>query len=93
MEQTPPISLRGICSDYKSPVEYNAGHMKGVFVPSSSPYDVSSSARSQTSAMGGDGGAAENHPLIGGSMDSVENKLVLDSALFTEVTCIPMFPC
>ncbi|XP_052194434.1 beta-amylase 7-like isoform X2 [Diospyros lotus] len=76
MEQTPPISLRGICSDYKSPVEYNAGHMKGVFVPSSSPYDVSSSARSQTSAMGGDGGAAENHPLIGGSMDSVENKMV-----------------
>ncbi|XP_057463367.1 beta-amylase 7-like [Actinidia eriantha] len=79
MQQNPSASLRGICSGNKSSVEYNACRMKGVFVPTLSPYDVSSSSRSQTEAMvvaGGEG--AENYPLIGGSMDTVDNRQVID---------------
>ncbi|KAL6981959.1 Beta-amylase 7 [Sarracenia purpurea var. burkii] len=81
MQQSPPASMIGICSGYKSSTEYNACGMKGVFVPSSSPYDVSSSSRSHSGAMVGAGGeGAENHPLIGGSVsvDAVDNKQVID---------------
>lgn len=51
--------------------------MKGVFMPTPSPYDLSPSARSQTSALVGDGGEqTEIHSLIGGSMDTVNDKQV-----------------
>lgn len=44
----------------------------------SSPYDLSSSTRSHSSPLVGDGGEpAENHPLIGGSVNSVDDKQVL----------------
>ncbi|XP_059634168.1 beta-amylase 7-like isoform X2 [Cornus florida] len=75
LEQPPPASMKGISSGHQSFVEYNAS-MKSVFVPTSSPYDVSSSARSQTSGFLGDEGI-ENHPLVGGSMDTVDNKQVV----------------
>lgn len=76
-QQTPPTSLRGVSSGYRSSVEYNASRMKGVFVPASSPYDVSPSSRSHSAVVMGDrGGQAENHPLIGGSMDAVDDKQV-----------------
>ncbi|XP_059598971.1 beta-amylase 7 isoform X1 [Vitis vinifera] len=78
-QQTPPTSLRGVSSGYRSSVEYNASRMKGVFVPASSPYDVSPSSRSHSAVVMGDrGGQAENHPLIGGSMDAVDDKQVVD---------------
>ncbi|KAL2460691.1 Beta-amylase 7 [Abeliophyllum distichum] len=77
-EHTSPTSLRGISPGYQSTVNYNASHMKGSFVPTSSPYDVSSSARSQTSAMIGDGGGMQSDPPLGGSIDSVENRQVID---------------
>ncbi|CAA0813624.1 Beta-amylase 7 [Striga hermonthica] len=60
---TSPTALRGISSGYMNTVDYGSSHMKGVFVPASSPYDGSSSARSQTSAMIGDGDL-QNDPLL-----------------------------
>ena len=76
-QQTPPSSIRGVSSGYKSSLEYNARQMKGVFMPGQSPYDLSSGSRSQTSSMMGDGGEQrENHPLVGGSMDGVDEKQV-----------------
>ncbi|PSS24299.1 Beta-amylase [Actinidia chinensis var. chinensis] len=79
MQQNPSASLRGICSGNKSSAENNACHMKGVFVPTSSPYDVSSSSRSQMAAMVAAGGeGAQNYPLIAGSMDTVDNRQVVD---------------
>ncbi|KAL6323185.1 hypothetical protein AAG906_027465 [Vitis piasezkii] len=66
-QQTPPTSLRGVSSGYRSSVEYNASRMKGVF------------SRSHSAVVMGDrGGQAENHPLIGGSMDAVDDKQVVD---------------
>ncbi|GER46393.1 beta-amylase [Striga asiatica] len=70
---TSPTALRGISPGYRNTVDYGASHMKGVFVPVSSPYDGSSSARSQTSAMIGDGDL-QNDPLLGGSIDSIDNR-------------------
>ncbi|GLT60656.1 hypothetical protein SLA2020_334130 [Shorea laevis] len=77
--QTPPASVRGVSSGYRASVEYNSCRMKGVFMPTPSPYDLSSSARSQTSGMVGDGGEqTESHPLIGGSMEIVNDKQIVD---------------
>nr|QCU55235.1 beta-amylase [Camellia fraterna] len=96
-QQTPPATLGGICSGYKSSMEYNACPTKGVFVPTSSLYDASSSARSHMSAMVGDGGAAEIHPLIGGSMDTVDSKKVIDvpqklqERHFAGTPCVPVY--
>lgn len=76
-QQTPPTSLRGVSSGYRSSVEYNATRMKGVFMPASSPYDVSPVSRSHSAVVVQDrGGQVENHPLIGGSMDTVDDKQV-----------------
>lgn len=73
-----PASLKGVTSGYRSSGELNACNMKGVFIPSSSPYDLPSSARSQNSSIVGDGGGqTDSHPLIGGSMDNVGDKQVL----------------
>ncbi|XP_044490669.1 beta-amylase 7-like isoform X3 [Mangifera indica] len=78
-QQTPTTSQRGISPGYRSSVEYNTCRMKGVFMPAASPYDLSPSARSQTSALvGGGGEQTEIHSLIGGSMDTVNDKLVVD---------------
>ncbi|XP_057805588.1 beta-amylase 7 isoform X1 [Salvia miltiorrhiza] len=77
-QPTSPTSLRGISPGYKSTVDYSSSHLKGVFVPTSSPYDVSSSTRSQASAMIGDGGELPNDPLLGGSIDSVDTTQVVD---------------
>ena len=76
-QQTPPTSLQGVSSGYLTSAEYNACHMKGVFMPTPSPYDLSSSARSQSSGMVGDGGEqTESLPLIAGSMEAVNDKQV-----------------
>ncbi|XP_020218687.1 beta-amylase 7 isoform X4 [Cajanus cajan] len=76
-QQTPSASLRGVASGYRSPLEYNACQTKGVLMPTPSPYDLSSSSRSQTSM--GDGEAQrDNRPLIGGSMDNVDEKQIAD---------------
>ncbi|XP_027162038.1 beta-amylase 7-like isoform X1 [Coffea eugenioides] len=75
-QQTPPISLRGISSPYQNTVDYNACQMKSVFVPTSSPYDESSSIRTNSSPLLGDGGDVHNDPLLGGSIDSLDNKQV-----------------
>ncbi|KAI4328785.1 hypothetical protein L6164_021115 [Bauhinia variegata] len=75
-QQNPP-ALRGVGSGNRSSSEYNACRMKGVFVPGSPPYDLSSGSRSQTSSMMRDGEEQrEDHPLIIGSMDSDEKQMV-----------------
>ena len=75
-QQTPSASIRGVASGYRSSLEYNACQMKGVFMPASSPYDLSSSSRSQTSLVGDGEIQRDNQPLIGGSMDTVNEKQV-----------------
>lgn len=64
-------------------MDYNSSRMKGVFTPSSCPYDLSSSARSQTSVIIGDGGEQiENRPIIGGSVLTGDGKQVMINNLF-----------
>lgn len=77
-QQIPPASLKGVGTGYQSSVEYNESRMKGVYMPNSSPYDISTSARSQTSPMMGDGGEqTESHPLIGDSINAIDDKQVV----------------
>ncbi|KAK4476585.1 hypothetical protein RD792_015742 [Penstemon davidsonii] len=73
-----PTSLRSISPGYRSTVDFNRSHTKGVFVPTSSAFDASSGARSQTSVMIGDGGDLQDDPLLGGSINSAANRQVLD---------------
>lgn len=48
-------------------------------MPSSSAYDISTSARSQTSTMIGDRGEqTESHPVIVGSIDTIDDKQVVE---------------
>ncbi|XP_015868825.1 beta-amylase 7 isoform X2 [Ziziphus jujuba] len=78
-QQTPTASIRGVNSGYRNSVEYNACHIKGVYVPNASPYDLSTSTRSQSSSMVRDGGEqTEIHPLISGSMDTVDDKQMVE---------------
>ncbi|XVE77136.1 hypothetical protein DITRI_Ditri13aG0037600 [Diplodiscus trichospermus] len=77
-QQTPPPSLQGVSSGYRTSVEYNACRMKGVFMPTPLPYDLSSNAHSRSPGMVGDGGEqTENLPLIAGSMEAVNDKQII----------------
>ena len=77
-QQTPPASLRAVATGYQSSLEFNESRMRGVYMPSSSPYDISTIAQSQTSTMAGDGGEqTESHPLIGGSINAIDDKQVV----------------
>ncbi|MED6152906.1 hypothetical protein PIB30_096415, partial [Stylosanthes scabra] len=74
-QPTPSASIRGVASGYRSSLEYNTCQTKGVFMPTPSPYDLSSSSRSQTSMVGDGELQRENQPLVGsGSMDTVNEK-------------------
>jgi beta-amylase len=77
-QQPPSVSLKGVASDYGSPLEYNACPMKGVFVPapSPSPYDLSSSSRSQASMVGDGEAQRDNPPVVGGSIGTINEKQV-----------------
>ncbi|KDP28631.1 hypothetical protein JCGZ_14402 [Jatropha curcas] len=80
-QQTPSTSLRGVSPGYRTSVEYNSSRLKGVFMPTPSPFDLPTSTQSQTSAMMGDGvEQTESHPLIGGSLDTINDKQVVDIA-------------
>lgn len=70
VSQPTPVSLKGVTSGYPSSVEHTADHMKSVFMPGSSPYDLPAI----NTADGGD--QTQSHPLIGGSMDDVGDKQV-----------------
>ena len=73
-----PACLKGGTSSYQSPGELNACNTKGVYLPSLSPYELPSSARSQSSSLVGEGACqTESHPLVGGSMDNIGDKQVL----------------
>ncbi|KAK2977332.1 hypothetical protein RJ640_013311 [Escallonia rubra] len=78
VQSTPCPTLRGISSGNQSTIEYNASQMKGVFVPSSSPFDISATAHSITSVIVGDGGDAQIDPRTRGSIDTVGNMQVVD---------------
>lgn len=76
VRHTSPPSLRGMPPDHQNTSGHNASHMKGVFLPTSSPYDVSPVDRSQTSAIIGDGREMQNDPLLGGAINTVDNRQV-----------------
>lgn len=76
-QNTPPASLRGVSPGYQTSVEYNSCRMKGVFTPTPSPYDVSAGVQPQTPGMVGEGKQTLPHSLVGGPMDSINNKQVL----------------
>ncbi|XVF33333.1 hypothetical protein REPUB_Repub17cG0159400 [Reevesia pubescens] len=77
-QQTPSTTLRGVSSGFPTSVEYNACRMKGVFMPTPSPYDLSSSAHSQSSGMVGDGAEqTEGLPLIAGSLEAINEKQII----------------
>ncbi|KAL8028201.1 hypothetical protein ABFX02_14G143900 [Erythranthe guttata] len=77
-QHSSPNSSRGISPGYRGAVDYNATHMKVGLPPTSSSYDASNGARSQTSAMIGDGGDLHNDPLLGISIDNDNNRQVVD---------------
>lgn len=77
-QQPPSVSLKGVASGYGSPLEYSACPMKDVFIPSPSPYDLSSSSRSQTSMVGDREAQRDNPPLIVGSIDTINEKQIAD---------------
>ena len=73
---TPP-PLKGVATGYQSSVDYNACRMKGVYVPNSSPYDISTSGPSQTSTMVGDRvEQSDSQHFVGGSIDAIDDKQV-----------------
>ncbi|CAI9101835.1 OLC1v1039252C1 [Oldenlandia corymbosa var. corymbosa] len=77
-QQTPPVSLRSISSPtFQSTIDYNACQLKSVFVSNSSPYDESSSIRTQSSSLVGDGGDIHD-PLLGGSIDSIDKQQIVE---------------
>lgn len=76
VEQTLPSS-KVICPVFKSSMDYNTCQVKDGYMPTSSPYDMSSSARSHSSDILGDIGADDN-PYIGGSIDAIDNRQVVD---------------
>lgn len=78
-QQTPSPSLRGVASGHRSPLEYSAS--KGVFMPTPSPYNLSSTSRSQTSIVGDGEAQRDNRPLIGGSMDNADEKQVFSEGI------------
>nr|AFQ33618.1 beta-amylase 6 [Citrus trifoliata] len=77
-QQTPSTSLRGVSSGYRSSVEYNTCQMKGVFMPTPSPYDLSPIAQSQPSLVEDGGEQTENQSHIGGPVDAVSDKQIAD---------------
>lgn len=79
-QQPPSVSLKGVASGYRSPLEYSACPSKGVFIPSPSPYDLSSSSRSQTSMLGDGEVQRDNPPVIGGSIDTINETQVFIEA-------------
>ncbi|XP_021849858.2 beta-amylase 7 isoform X2 [Spinacia oleracea] len=79
-QQTLSASFKGVCPGYQNSVEYDTCQMKGVSVPTASPYDVSSSPHSHASStVGSRGERIDNHLHISSSVDIVANKQVVDS--------------
>lgn len=82
----PPATLQRVSSGYRTTVEYNACRMKGVFMPTPSPYDLSSTAPAQSLGVVADGGEqTERLPLIAGSLQVINDKQVWKS--YMEVIC------
>lgn len=82
-------SLRGIPPSHQNTADHNAYHMKGVCLPSSSPYDASPVDRSQTSAIVGVGGGMQNDPLLGGPINAVDNRQVRFLASWNQNCFLP----
>ncbi|KAK9749400.1 hypothetical protein RND81_02G123500 [Saponaria officinalis] len=78
-QQTQTAPFKGVLTGYQSSVEYNTCQGKGVFIPVTSPCDVSSSKHSHTSStVGSRIEGSHNNPLISISVDTAGNKLVDD---------------
>lgn len=83
--QTPPVSLIAFSSGYRNKVDYDACQLGSVFVSTASPFVASPRMRSQTATFVGDGGDAQNDPLLQGSIDSIDNRLAPNIPLPTEL--------
>nr|DAD47367.1 TPA_asm: hypothetical protein HUJ06_017304 [Nelumbo nucifera] len=79
--QTPPASTKGVSSGFHSTVDYRSGRMKSVFMPTSLPYQRSSSTRSRTLGMVGDKGQRIENSLLGSGADTVDGDQVVDVPL------------
>ncbi|KAJ4956789.1 hypothetical protein NE237_013572 [Protea cynaroides] len=78
-QNAPAAALRGVFPGVRNTVDYRPYRMKGVFVPNSSSYEGSSSARSRVESMVDDrGDGTENSSLMGSCMDAVDDKQVMD---------------
>lgn len=74
-QHTPPAALKSMTSGFQNTADQSACQMKSVFVPSSSPYDSSSTARSQTSAIVANGQVTQNDPFLVGCVDSIDKQV------------------
>ncbi|PWA93190.1 beta-amylase 7 [Artemisia annua] len=77
-QQNQAASLGGISSASQIRIDDEACQMKGLFVPSSSAYDVSSSGRSQSPNMLGVEIDGHDDPLMGVSVDTIDARQVVD---------------
>ncbi|KAM3218573.1 beta-amylase 7 [Capsicum annuum] len=75
-QHTPPAALKSMTSGFQNTADQSACQMKSVFVPSSSPYDSSSTARSQTSAIVANGQVTQNDPFLVGCVDSIDKQVI-----------------
>ncbi|XP_065859551.1 beta-amylase 7 isoform X2 [Euphorbia lathyris] len=75
-QQAPSSSLRRVSPSYQTSAEYNSCRLKGVYVPSPS-YDLPTTNDLQTSVMmGGGGEQTENHPLVGSTFNTINDKQI-----------------
>ncbi|CAO2835630.1 unnamed protein product [Amaranthus hypochondriacus] len=78
-QQHQSASFKGVSTDYHTSVEYNSVPEKGVFMSTTSPYNVSSSSLSHASStVGSRAEGTDNYPLTSSSVDTMGNKQVID---------------
>ncbi|XP_010523740.1 PREDICTED: beta-amylase 7 [Tarenaya hassleriana] len=75
-QQTSPPALRGLSPGFKSSGEFNSCHMKGVFVPTPSPYDLSPTGITQPAEMVSSVNKTEALPHAGSTVDAINAKQV-----------------
>ncbi|XP_074279875.1 beta-amylase 7 [Silene latifolia] len=78
-QQTQTASLNEVFTGFQNAVEYNACQGKGVFVPVTPPYDVSCNKHLHiSSTVGSRVEVSGNDPLISTSVNTADNKQVVD---------------
>uniref|UniRef100_A0A7N0T2L9 Beta-amylase n=1 Tax=Kalanchoe fedtschenkoi TaxID=63787 RepID=A0A7N0T2L9_KALFE len=96
MQPIPASSLRGESPSYPNSADYNACRLKGVYMSSDMPYDLSSNEMSHTSLVGDGCGQTGDLPLIDGSMGSIDKQIIemptrLQERGFAGTSYIPVY--